>query len=122
MIQVYYSSVAHPRCNGQVERANGMILDGLKRRFMEHGGTWTREVPHVIWGMRTQQCRSTGYSPFFLVYGAEAVLPTDLAYGAPRIQHYDENQAEQSRRLDLDSMEEHREAAYIQHARYAQQL
>jgi IS30 family transposase len=25
-INVYYSSVAHPRCNGQVERANGMVL------------------------------------------------------------------------------------------------
>jgi transposase InsO family protein len=24
LIDVYYSSVAHPRCNGQVERANGM--------------------------------------------------------------------------------------------------
>jgi hypothetical protein len=28
LIVVYYSSVAHPRCNGQVERANGMVLDG----------------------------------------------------------------------------------------------
>jgi IS30 family transposase len=25
-IDVYYSSVAHPRCNGQVERANGLVL------------------------------------------------------------------------------------------------
>jgi hypothetical protein len=25
-IDVYYSSVAHPRCNDQVERANGMVL------------------------------------------------------------------------------------------------
>ena len=25
-IDVYYASVAHPRCNGQVERANGLIL------------------------------------------------------------------------------------------------
>jgi IS30 family transposase len=25
-IEVYYSSVVHPRCNGQVERANGMVL------------------------------------------------------------------------------------------------
>ena len=25
-INVYYASVVHPRCNGQVERANGLIL------------------------------------------------------------------------------------------------
>jgi len=29
-IEVCYASVAHPQANGQVERANGMILDGLK--------------------------------------------------------------------------------------------
>ena len=25
-IDVYYASVAHPRCNGQVDRENGLIL------------------------------------------------------------------------------------------------
>jgi hypothetical protein len=29
LIDVYYSSVAHPRCNGQVERANGMVLQAI---------------------------------------------------------------------------------------------
>jgi IS30 family transposase len=28
-IDIYYSSVAHPRCNGQVERANVMVLQAL---------------------------------------------------------------------------------------------
>ena len=28
--QVYYASVAHPQSNGQAERANGLILKGLK--------------------------------------------------------------------------------------------
>jgi hypothetical protein len=28
---VKYVSVAHPRANGQVERANGLILDALKK-------------------------------------------------------------------------------------------
>jgi transposase InsO family protein len=32
-IVVKYVSVAHPRANGQVERANGMILDALKKRL-----------------------------------------------------------------------------------------
>jgi transposase InsO family protein len=33
LIDVYYSSVAHPRCNSQVERANGMLLQALKDRI-----------------------------------------------------------------------------------------
>jgi hypothetical protein len=31
-----------------------------------------------------------GFTPFFLVYGAEAILPTDLEYGSPRARGYDE--------------------------------
>jgi transposase InsO family protein len=30
-IGIKYVSVAHPRANGQVERANGMIIGGLKK-------------------------------------------------------------------------------------------
>jgi transposase InsO family protein len=30
-IDVRYVSVAHPRANGQVERANGMVLNALKK-------------------------------------------------------------------------------------------
>jgi hypothetical protein len=30
---VKYVSIAHPRANGQVKRANGMILDVLKKRL-----------------------------------------------------------------------------------------
>lgn len=29
-IEVRWAAIAHPRTNGQVERANGMILQGLK--------------------------------------------------------------------------------------------
>ena len=32
-IFVKYVSVAHPRVNGQVKQANGMILDALKKRL-----------------------------------------------------------------------------------------
>jgi hypothetical protein len=43
-----------------------------------------------VWSLRTTPSRATGFTPFFLVYGAEVVLPTDLEYGSPRIQGYDE--------------------------------
>jgi hypothetical protein len=63
-IEIKYVSVAHPRANGQVERANGMIIDSLKKRLYDEnskkGGKWIRELPHVIWGLRTQSSKATG--------------------------------------------------------------
>ena len=41
-IDVKYVSVAHPRANGQVERINGLILDGLKKRV--HGANTKKEA------------------------------------------------------------------------------
>jgi hypothetical protein len=107
---VYYSLVAHPRCNGQVERANDMVLQALKDRIYDDASNyatwWLAELPHMIWGLRTQVSSATGFSPFFLVYGSEAILPTDVAFGAPGIQFYEEGEPEQTRRIDLDNLEE----------------
>jgi transposase InsO family protein len=57
-IQIKYASVAHPGANGQVERANGMILEALRKKVFDKNekfaGKWIRELPHVVWNLRTQ--------------------------------------------------------------------
>jgi hypothetical protein len=51
-IHVLWSAVAHPKTNGQVECANGMILQGLKPRILDklnkHGKKWAAELPSVL--------------------------------------------------------------------------
>jgi transposase InsO family protein len=88
-----FASVAHPRSNGQVERANAEILRGLKTRtydcLKKHGTNWVSELPSVLWGNRTTPSRATGETPFFLVYGAEARLPPEIIMGSPRAQSFD---------------------------------
>ena len=59
---------------------------------------------------------------FFLVYGSEGVIPADLIWTSPRIEQYDEGEAEHTRRLELDSSEEVRVNATLQSARYLQGL
>jgi transposase InsO family protein len=84
-IRVDWAAVAHPQTNSQVERANGMILQGLKPRIFDRlnksGQKWPQELPSVVWSLGTTPSRATGFTPSFLVYGAEVVLPTDLEYG-----------------------------------------
>ena len=124
--RVDYASVAHPQSNGQAERANGLILKGLKPRLMRDlkhaAGAWVDELPSVLWGLRTTPNRSTGRTPFFLVYGAEAVLPSDLLHNAPRVEIYNEAEAEQARQDAVDLLEEEREMALIRSTIYQQDL
>jgi hypothetical protein len=57
-----------------------------------------------------------------LVYGAEAVLPTDLSFQSPRVTHYDEGRAEEARQDALDQLDEARDVAIIRSAKYQQTL
>ena len=50
----------------------------------------------MLWSLRMTPSRATGYTPFFMVYGSEAILLTDLNYGAPRVRAYDKQGAEAS--------------------------
>jgi hypothetical protein len=121
-----FASVAHPRSNGQVERANAEILRGLKTRtydcLKKHGANWVSEMPSVLWGNRTTPSRATGETPFFLVYGAEAYLPPEILMGSLRAQSFDESAQEHLRREDVDFIDEHRWRATVRNARYNQAL
>jgi transposase InsO family protein len=125
-IRVNRAVVAHPMTNGQVERANGMILQGLKPRICndlnKFGKWWTKGLPSVVWSLRTTPSRTTGFTPFFLVYGAEAVLPMDLEYGSPRTKAYDDRSNQTNREDSLDQLEEARGVALLHSARYQQSL
>jgi transposase InsO family protein len=125
-IRVDWAAVAHPMTNGQVERANGMILQGLKPRIYndlnKFGKRWMKELPSVVWSLRTTPSRATGFTPFFLVYGAEAILPTDLEYGSPRTRAYDDQSNQASREDSLDQLEEARDKALLHSARYQQSM
>ena len=60
----------------------------------------------VLWSIMTTPNRATGQTPFALVYGAEAILPTELVYGSPRVLAYDELEQEQLRQDDALLLEE----------------
>ena len=121
-----FASVSYPRCNGQVERANAEVLKGLKTKAFDklenRGRNWIEHLPSVMWSLRTTPTRPTGETPFFLVYGAEAVLPTELKHGSPRVLAYDEDTQAEQRIDDINVLEEMRCRASLRSARYQQGL
>ena len=103
-----------------------LVLAGIKAHLEEPlkktPGCWIDEIPLVLWGLRTRPNRSTGYTPFFMVYGAEAVLPTDIEYDAPRVTMFTKTEAKEAREDAVDLLEEARELALSRRAIYQQTL
>jgi transposase InsO family protein len=124
-IKLDYASVYHPQSNGQVERANGLILSEIKPRLVRSlkkvDYKWVEELDSVLWGLRTTPNRSMGYTPFLMVYGAEAVLPCDIIHDAPRVRMYEELEAELDRQDALDALKEERNVTRAWLAIYQQQ-
>jgi hypothetical protein len=99
-----------------------MVLDTLKKQLHDaantKGGKWIKELPNALLGLLTQPTKPTGQSPYFLDYGSEAILPADVLWESPAIEQYDEGISVDSRRVDIDGLEEARCAALVQSARY----
>ena len=103
-----------------------MILDALKKRLYQreekHPGRWLKELLAMVWGLRTQASRNTGVPLYFLVYGSEAIFPADIAFRAPRVEHYNEEQATTVRTEDVDRAKEERLITCIRTAKYLEGL
>ena len=121
-IKLDYASVYHLQTNGQVERANGLIMSSIKPRLVrsltESDTHWVEELDFALWGLWTTPNHTTGYTPFFMVYGTEAVLPCNIIHDSPRVRMYEEKEAELDRWDNLDALEEERDVAKARSAFY----
>ena len=63
-----------------------------------------------------------GYMPFFMVYGAEAVLPSDICHDSPRVAAYVEADNEKARQEALDPLDEERDIIAARSVIYQQDL
>ncbi|XP_021980752.1 uncharacterized protein LOC110876879 [Helianthus annuus] len=84
-IEHNFASVAHPQANGQVESVKKQIVDGIKARLGTAHRGWVDELPIILWAHRTMPKTSIGETPFSLVYGSEAVIPTEIGLPSPRV-------------------------------------
>ena len=77
-IKNHYSFPSYPQANGQVEVTNRSLLKMIKTRLEGAKGIWPDELPSVLWAYRMMTFTPTGETPFFLVYGHEAIIPVEV--------------------------------------------
>jgi hypothetical protein len=125
-IKLKFASIAHPKTNRQVEKANGLIFNGIKKRLLapleKAKSTWVEELPSVLWSLRTAPNAATQETPFFLVHSAEAVLPVEITHEALRVTAYDEVTSTEVLQDDIDALDEARDKALERATQYQQSL
>ena len=103
-----------------------MLFRSLKtnafKKLENKGKKWIDHLPSVLWSLITTPSIATGETPFFLVYGAEAVLPTELKHGSPRVLAYNKDTQVDRMIDDINLLEEIRCRASLRSARYQKGL
>jgi hypothetical protein len=125
-IKLKFASVAYPKTNRQVKKANSLICSGIKKRLLaplkKAKSAWIEELPSVLWSLRTTPNAATQETPFFLVHGAKAVLPVEVIHEAPRVTAYDEITSIEALQDDVDALGEARDMALERVTQYQQSL
>ncbi|KAL0437706.1 UNVERIFIED_CONTAM: hypothetical protein Sradi_0478500 [Sesamum radiatum] len=91
-IRQVFTSVGNPKANGQTE------------------------------AYRTTPRNGMGETPFSLIYGSEALIPTKVVEPTSRVVNYEEQRNDEARRLDLDLVEERRDMSRMRLENYKQRI
>jgi hypothetical protein len=96
-----------------MDKSNGLTTWSCKAwrlafldRLKPYTRKWMKELPSLLWALRTTPSQVTGQTPFSLVYGSEAMLPTEVEHKSLWLQQYFEEQSNDFWVNDLTKLDE----------------
>ena len=73
----------HPQCNGQVERFNRTLMSMLGTLGKTQKTNWKDHLSSVVHAYNCTKSTSTGFSPYYLMFGRQPRLPVDVLFNLP---------------------------------------
>jgi hypothetical protein len=86
------------------------------------GRNWHKELPSVLWALHTNIDKVIRDTPFNLVYGAYAVLPSEIYLESTRVAHFNVEDQAEARELDSNLLEERHNIALANMRKYQKSL
>ena len=71
----------HPQGNGMCERFNHTLLNMLGTLEAEQKNNWKTYVGPLVCAYNCTRHDSTGFSPYYLMFGRNPRLPVDIVFG-----------------------------------------
>nr|GEU32152.1 reverse transcriptase domain-containing protein [Tanacetum cinerariifolium] len=100
------------------EKANKSLMEGIKAILGRERAGWVNELPNVLWAHRTSLKQSNGETTFSLTYESEAVIPVEIGMPTHRTMMIREDKNEDELCLNMNLLQERREAVAIREAKY----
>nr|XP_013767485.1 PREDICTED: uncharacterized protein LOC102206490 [Pundamilia nyererei] len=76
------TSPYHPQGDAQPERFNRTLLSMLGTLEHVQKQNWSQHISQLVHAYNCSKNESTGYSPYYLMFGRNARLPIDICFGA----------------------------------------
>jgi hypothetical protein len=107
----------NPKANGLTERANGIIGKILNKMVSAHKRDWDRKLPSAVHAYNTSEKKTTGKSPYFLVFGQTALHGIEMEVETLRVmaaRSAERTEDSKFRMIAIQDLEEVREEALQQ--------
>ena len=70
----------YPQGDGQCERLNRTLVNMMKTLSAKEKADWKSHLPKLAYAVNSTWNKTTGYSPHYLMFGRDAVLPIDQVF------------------------------------------
>uniref|UniRef100_A0AAV2KXG2 Integrase catalytic domain-containing protein n=1 Tax=Knipowitschia caucasica TaxID=637954 RepID=A0AAV2KXG2_KNICA len=96
-----FSAAYHPQTNGLDEKTNHNIKRALMKLVNEQQNNWDTFLDATLFSLRSKVHISTKHTPFQLMYGREAVFPSEVPVDYPI--HQDTAKCDSYTPMELES-------------------
>eukprot|EP00253_Pinus_taeda_P002703 PITA_02703 len=106
-----------------VESTNKVLENIMTKTVQLNRRDWSEKLKVALWNYRITWKNTTGFSPYQLVYGKEALFPIEFQIQTYRLAAelgIDPTEPQQQRIIELNQLDEHRQQA-IEHTTLVQQ-